>query len=230
MPRRRSSPAACSSGAAHRRGSTLGGAFQGGEQPAQVTGPVPGGQVVVDLAGEGDQPDRVALGEQEVGERRRQGGGVVRLGPPARAVAHRPAVVDEQVAAQVGLVLELLDVVAVGAGEEPPVEVAEVVAGAVLAVFGELDREAVVGAAVQAAPQPLDHAARAQLQRVIRISAARSMPPRPGSGAGPLRSCPPGCCSSPDAPRLTCHCYSPGTASSSRSITVSTVTPSASAR
>ena len=74
----------------------------------------------------------------------------------ARAIAHRPAGVQHEVAAEVGLVLEPLDVVAVGAREEPPVEVAGVVARGVLAVLAELDREAVVGAAVDALDESLD--------------------------------------------------------------------------
>jgi len=68
------------------------------------------------------------------------------------------------VAAEVGLLLEPLYVVAVTAGVEPPVEVARVVAGAVLAVLAELDREPVVRAAVQAAQEPLHDDLRAELE------------------------------------------------------------------
>ena len=77
-----------------------------------------------------EQADRVALGRQEVGDRGRRGPGVLALAVRSRAIAHRPAGVEHQVAAEVGLVLEPLDVIAVGAGEQPPVEVARVVARA----------------------------------------------------------------------------------------------------
>ena len=53
-------------------------------------------------------------------------------------------------AIDVGFFLELLDVVAVGPGVDLPVDGGEIVAGQVLAVFGELDAEALERAAVQA--------------------------------------------------------------------------------
>ena len=118
-------------------------------------GAMPRRQVVGDLLVEREQADRVALREQEIGERRGQRAGVLALGVRRRAEAHRAAQVDEQVAAQVRLVLEPLDVVAVGAGEEPPVEIARVVAGRVRAILAELDREAVVRAAMDAGVETL---------------------------------------------------------------------------
>ena len=47
---------------------------------------------------------------------------------------------------------------AVGAGQHAVVEVPRVVAGRVLAVLGELDAEALVGAGVQTGDEALDHA------------------------------------------------------------------------
>ena len=64
-----------------------------------------------------------------------------------------------QVRDEVRLLLVLLDVVAVGFPVDPPVQVAEIVAGGVLAVLGELDGEAFVRAAVQAGNEPLDRLA-----------------------------------------------------------------------
>ena len=76
----------------------------------------------------------------------------------------------QQVADQVGLFLELLEVILVGAAEDLPVEIAEVVAGGVLAVLGELDREAVEGAAVNARDVSLDDRPRAERQPCKRAS------------------------------------------------------------
>ena len=47
----------------------------------------------------------------------------------SRTIAHRPARVDDEIAAEIGLVLESFHVVAIGPGEETPVEIARVVAG-----------------------------------------------------------------------------------------------------
>ena len=61
------------------------------------------------------------------------------------AVGHGGGGVEADGGAEVGFLFVLLDVVAVGAGEDGPVEVFEFVAGDVLAVLGELDGEALVG-------------------------------------------------------------------------------------
>ena len=53
---------------------------------------------------------------------------------------------------------------AIGAGEDAPVEPAQVVARGIFAVLGELDVEAVERAAVLAADRPLDEPPRAQGQ------------------------------------------------------------------
>ena len=108
-------------------------------------------------------------------------------------VVHRGAGVDDERDADVALFLVLLDVVAVGAGEDAPVEPAEVVAGGVLAVLGELDVEAVEGAAVQAADRPLDEPARPQRQvgdlgdgvriGILRATAASAAPLRTGTSS-----------------------------------------------
>ena len=133
-------------------------------QAAEVAGAVPRRQVVGDFVVEREQADGVALRGQEVGERRGERAGVVALGVLGRAVAHRAAHVDDEVAAQVRFVLEPLDVVAIGAGEEPPVEIARVVAGRVRAVLAELDGEAVVRTAMDAGVETFDDDAGAQLQ------------------------------------------------------------------
>ena len=61
------------------------------------------------------------------------------------AVGHRCADVEQQVAFDVGLLLELLHVVPIAARVDFPVERGQIVAWEVLAVLGELDAEAFVG-------------------------------------------------------------------------------------
>ena len=120
----------------------------------------PRGHVEPDLGVEGRQPHGVLLAHHQVGQHRRQVRGVLQLGDPGGlAVGHRGAGVQEDLGAEVGLFFILLDVEPVGPAQNPPVEVARVVAGAVLAVLGELDAEPLVGAGVQPRDEPLDHAA-----------------------------------------------------------------------
>ena len=82
----------------------------------------------------------------------------------AVAVEHRPAGVEQDVADEVGLLLVLLDGVAFGAAVALPVDVADVVAGDVLAVLHELDGEAAERALVVADAQALDDGAGLQAQ------------------------------------------------------------------
>ena len=72
---------------------------------------------------------------------------------------HGGAVVDDYLAAEVGLFLELFDVKAVGAPKEAPVDVTGGLAGVVLAVVGELDGESVEGAFMFACDEALDYLA-----------------------------------------------------------------------
>jgi hypothetical protein len=127
-----------------------------------------------DAVAEQDQADAVVLLDHQVGDGGGQIRGVFELGHFAGAVAHRRAHVEQDSAAQVGLLVELLDVELVGLGPDLPVDAADVVAQDVLAVLGELDAEAVVGAAMQAGDEALDQEARhevhvAQLLQVERI-------------------------------------------------------------
>ncbi len=64
----------------------------------------------------------------------------------------------------VGVGLVLLDVEAIGARVQPPVDAADVVAGDVAAVLGEVDRRAEVRRAVQAVDEAVDDRARQQLE------------------------------------------------------------------
>ena len=133
-------------------------------QPAEMAGPVPRRQVLGDSILKQKQADRVALRGQKIGDRRRRGARVVALAVSPGSIAHRPAGVDHEMAAEVGLVLEPFHVIAVGAREQPPVEIARVVARAVFAVLAEFDREPVVRAAVDALDKSLDRDPRPHFQ------------------------------------------------------------------
>ena len=76
--------------------------------------------------------------------------------------------VHKQVAAEIGFVLKFFQVVTVRARIQSPVEIARVVAGRVLAVFGELDLESVIRAAMQTVPKSLDDHARAKFEAADR--------------------------------------------------------------
>ena len=65
--------------------------------------------------------------------------------------------------AEVSFVLEQLDVILVGAGEDLPVDRARVVTRGIGAVVEVLDGEAVIGAAVPAGEEALHHLAGHQL-------------------------------------------------------------------
>ena len=110
------------------------------EHAVQVRGGRARRQMEADLLVEGDHADHVLLAAHEVGQARGQEATVVELRlAAAQAVVHRGAGVQEDVGAEVGLLLVLLDVVAVAAAPGDPVEVPHVVAGDVLAMLGELD-------------------------------------------------------------------------------------------
>ena len=81
-----------------------------------------------------------------------------------RAKSHAGAGVDPDEDAAIRLGLKLLDVRPVPAGGGPPVDQTRVVAGSVIAVFGELERKAALAAAPAAACQALDDAAGAKRQ------------------------------------------------------------------
>ena len=138
------------------------------EHVAQVAPPGPSAAGFADLPVEGDQPHRVLLVDHQVAERGRQADRVIELGQLLPiGVAHRTAQVHHQVAGDVGLGLELLDVILVGLGVDQPVDVLRIVAGRVFAVFAELDREAVERAGVQPVQKALHDELRARSSRLI---------------------------------------------------------------
>src|SRR5204863_2088773 len=130
----------------------------------EMAGAMARGQVLADLLVKGEQTDGVALEVEEISQGRGESIGVLGFGVVERSVGHRPAVIDKQMAAQVGFVLKFLDEVPVAASVEAPVQVAGIVAGGILSVFCELDGETVIGTAVQPVPETLDDHPGAQFQ------------------------------------------------------------------
>ena len=114
------------------------------------------GNAIAPAGVEDAEAGAVALVDDEVRQRRGQQLGVFQLVGVAFAVEHRAAGVEQDVADEVGLLLVLLDGVAFGAAVALPVDVADVVAGDVLAVLDELDGEAAERALVVADAQALD--------------------------------------------------------------------------
>ena len=90
-----------------------------------------------DVAGEGDDGDAVEIGQRDIGQGRGHLPGKVELRRLAKG--HAPRAVEQEVDVQVFFFLKPLEQQFVETGEEVPVEVAEVVAGRVFAVIGELD-------------------------------------------------------------------------------------------
>ena len=118
-----------------------------------------------DLVPEKHQADGVPLLEHQVGQSRSQAGGVAKLAEwTAGLEVHRAADVQQEVGLQIGLLLVLLDVEAVGFGVGLPVQVAQGVAGHVGPVLGKLDREPVVRTAVQTGDEALHDQAGHQIQ------------------------------------------------------------------
>jgi hypothetical protein len=137
---------------------------EGEEEAAEVTGAMAGGEQFADGGVEGEKAGGIALAVEEIGEGRGEGGSVGGLGPGMGGEGHGPALVHQEVAAEVGFVLESFDEVAVTSGEDPPIEVTEVIAGGVFAVLGELDGKPVVRAAVEAGPEAFDDGTGAPFQ------------------------------------------------------------------
>jgi hypothetical protein len=107
---------------------------------------------------EGGEADGVLLLEDEPGDGGGEALGVLGFGHRGGGalIGHALAGIDDEMAEEVGLVFVLLQVELVGAAEDFPVEVAQVVAGRVFAVLRELDGETVPRAAMLAGDVALD--------------------------------------------------------------------------
>src|SRR5581483_9300715 len=101
---------------------------------------------------------------QQGGQRRRDDGPILALGERRvrTLVVHAGAAVEDERGLEVRLLLVLLDMVAVGAGIDLPVNVAYLIAGNVVAMLRELDAAAPVRAFVHPGDDALDDGAGAQ--------------------------------------------------------------------
>ena len=106
----------------------------------------------------------VALAVHEIRQRCRETRSIFQLGHGAGAIAHGRADVEQEMRAQIGLFFETLHIVAVGAREYFPVHRGQIVPWQVLAVFGELDTEALERTAMQPRQEAFHDRPRAQLQ------------------------------------------------------------------
>ena len=130
---------------------------------ALVGGVGSAGGLEVDTVREKCESEGVALSMEDFNE---DGGGVGGEGDFVGMVdvtvsfegeEHGGGLVDEDLTAEVGLFLVVLDEEAGGAAIEAPVDVGGGFAGVVVAIVGEFDREAVQGAAMAACNETLDH-------------------------------------------------------------------------
>ena len=134
------------------------------EQRAQVPRTDARRQPAENAVVERHQACRVALAGHQVRERGGQARSVLALRHRARAVAHRRADVEQQVRAEVRLLLVLLHVIPVGPRVHLPVDRGEIVARQVLPVLRELHAEPLQRAAVQPRQEALDDGARLELE------------------------------------------------------------------
>ena len=89
--------------------------------------------------------------DHQVTERGGQADPILELGQLLSiGVTHRAREIHHEVAGEVRLGLELLDVESVGLGEDRPVDVRDIVARRVLTMLGELDRESLERAGMKA--------------------------------------------------------------------------------
>ena len=124
--------------------------FNGVRHAHELALPRGGLNVVAHLVIENDHAGGVALQIGQIGQRNGQETPVVEFGGPVRAVTHGRAGVEHQSELRIGLAAIALQVHALGAGEDVPIHVAQVVTRRVSAILGELLAETEVGRAMQA--------------------------------------------------------------------------------
>ena len=113
--------------------------------------------IVAHVVIEDDHAGRVALLVGQIGQRRRQKARVIQLGDAVRAVAHGSAGIQQQGELRIGFAAIAFQIHALGAREDVPIHVAQIVAGRVGAILGEFLAEAEVGRAVQARDEAVHH-------------------------------------------------------------------------
>lgn len=129
--------------------------------------------LLVDLATEEGEAKGVALAVEELYQ---HGGGIDGEGEFVGLVdiavvfggeEHGTALVDHQLATEVGLLFELLDIEAVGATIEMPVDVLCAFAGIVLTIVGELNGKTMERTFMLASDESFDHLAGIKVQRFV---------------------------------------------------------------
>ena len=102
--------------------------------------------------GEASEADGIALVDKEMGDRAREASGVIEAGAGGWVTGklHRGGGIDDEIAAEIGIGFEFADEEFVGAAEDAPVEVFDVIAWGILTIFGEFDRGAPGSGAVLA--------------------------------------------------------------------------------
>src|ERR1043166_4530954 len=96
-------------------------------------------QIAAHLIVERHKADGVALQMKKEAERGGERGGVLGLGVTQRTVGHGSALVRDEVAAQIGFVLESFQEKAIAPGEHAPVKIAKIIARRVRPVLREFD-------------------------------------------------------------------------------------------
>ena len=136
--------------------------LQGVQHQVHVTD---GGPYVLHYLGvERVQPHPVTLAAGKVGQRGGQEARVVELADGAAAVGHGARYVEEHGEVGVRLRLVLLDIMTVRAREQPPVDLADVIARYVGAVLRELHRQSQIGRAVEPVQKAVHHRACEELE------------------------------------------------------------------
>src|SRR6185437_16264361 len=110
--------------------------------------------------------DAFGLAEHKIGQRRDHLRAVFKFCFTLTAVRHRPAAIEHEQAAEVGLLVVLFDVGAIGACQHPPIEMPGIIAGRVEAMLAEFDAGAFDGAAVLAGDGSFNDAAGRELKMV----------------------------------------------------------------
>ena len=136
------------------------------QQAEQLPLPRGGSDIVLHVLVKDDESGSVALVRRHVAETGRHEAGEVELVHRVRAVAHRSAGVEQDQQLRIGLAAIAFEVHALRAGEDVPIDVAQVVAGRVGAVFGEFLAEAEIRRAVQSGHEAIHHGLGDQVETV----------------------------------------------------------------
>src|SRR5262249_14420724 len=131
-------------------------AFDHSEDRSQVTGARAGRDLLDNSFVERQKSDRVVLANSEICQGRCEVLCILELRHLRAAVVHRGARVDQQMDLRVCVSLIFFYVEAIGASQQLPVEMSEIVARHVLPVLGEVGREPEVRRAVKTRDEAFD--------------------------------------------------------------------------